>query len=404
MDAFNPGHSIMIFYRARWLAAISVGLLFSASSAFALDGADVLKKLNNAMVAQIGDSVEAGSVDVNGSTVVLKNVRYMPRGRTAISLGDVIMIGLTERAGGYTIKKVLIPDITIEQKDFSASATGLRVEDLEIPANATLSDIDSIFTYHAHAGPVSALKVGEKFFSISAAGSVATKRPDGKGVDSSFTVDGIVADLSLAQMPVSSEANRFFGLQNLRATFSMKSSWELSTGKYDLTDYTIDLENMGKLNVQLSFSGITPGLYSTTDALYSSLTGVEDDENTKNAKYLLLLAFVQQLTLNSAQIRFDDASITNRAFDYVSKWDHVTRAQSANRFAKEMLELTAALDIPDLQRMLSRAIIEYSNNPGSLMFSATPAQPIPMSAILEAARNAKESIPKMIDLKITSND
>jgi len=393
----------MIFYRATQLIAVSAGLVFFANSAFALDGADVLKKLNNAIAAQIGDSIEAGNVDVNGSTVVLKNAIYT-RGRTGFALGDVTMTGVAERAGGYTIEKVLIPDVTTEQKDFSARAAGLRVDDLEIPANATLSDIDSVFTYHAHAGPVSSLKVGEKFFSISTANSVSTKRPDRKGVDSSFTIDGIVADLSLAQMPVSSEAIRYFGLQNLHATFSMKSSWELLTGKYDLTDYTIDLENMGKLNVQLSFSGITPGLYNTTVALYSSMTGAKDDENTKNAKYLLALAFVQQLTLNSAQIRFDDASVTNRALDYVSQWDHVTRAQSANRFAKEMLALTAELDIPDLQRMLSGAIIEYSNNPGSLTFSATPAQPIPMSTVIEAARNAKESIPKMIGLKITSND
>lgn len=59
-------------------------------------------------------------------------------------------------------------------------------------------------------------------------------------------------------MPVSSQAIQHFELQNLRAAFSMKSSWELSTGKYDLTEYTVDLENIGKLNVKLSLSGVTP--------------------------------------------------------------------------------------------------------------------------------------------------
>ncbi|TXI09342.1 MAG: hypothetical protein E6Q76_06010, partial [Rhizobium sp.] len=362
---------MMIFYCACRLTVAGVGLFLFANPAFALDGADVLNKLNSAIVAQIGDAIDAKSVDINGSTVILKSATYTPKGRDGIALGDVTMTGVAERAGGYTIEKVLIPDVTIRQKDFSASVSGLWVDNLEIPANATLSDMNSIFVYHAHIGPVSGVRVGEKFFSITAADSVSTKRADNKGVDSSFTIDGIVADLSLAQMPVSAEAIRYFELQNLRATFSMKSSWELSTGKYDLTDYTIDLANMGKLNVKLSLSGVTPAFYNTADALYSSMTGTEDDQDTKNAKYLLGLAFVQQLTLNSAQIRFDDASITNRAFDYASKLEHVTRAQSANRFAKEMLELTAALDIPDLQRMLSRAIVEYSNNPGSLTFSAT---------------------------------
>jgi len=394
----------MIFYRMSQLTVVGTGLVFFANSAFALDGPDVLKKLNNAIVAQIGDSIEAGSVAVNGSTIVLRNVTYTPRGRTGIALGDVTMTGVAEQAGGYTIEKVLIPDVTIKQKDFSVSAAGLRVDDLEIPANATLSDVNSIFVYHAHVGPVSCRRVGEKFFSISAADSVSTKRLDKKGVDSSFTIDGIVVDLSLAQMQLSSEAIRHFELQNLHATFSMKNSWELSTGKYDLTEYTFDLENLGKLNVQLSFSGLTPAFYNTAEALYSSMTGTADDQNTKNAKYLLALAFVQQLTLNSAQIRFDDASFTDRTFDYISKWDHVTRAQSANTFAAEILAGISQLGIPDLQEAFSTAVVEYFNNPKSLTISAAPANPVPMSTVIEAAKNAKESIPKMIGLKITSND
>ncbi len=394
----------MIFHRMKLLTAVSVGHVLFANSAFALDGADVLKKLNGAMVAQIGDSIEVGNIDVNGSTVTLRNVTYTPRGRDGITLGDVTMTGVAERSGGYTIEKILIPDVTIEQKNLSVSVTGLRVDDLAIPANAALNDIDSVFTYRAHIGPVSALKVGEKFFSISAADSVSTKRPDRKGVDSSFSIDGIVADLSLAQMPVSSQAIQHFELQNLRAAFSMKSSWELSTGKYDLTEYTVDLENIGKLNVKLSLSGVTPAFYNTADALYSSMTGTEDDQDTKNAKYLLGLAFVRQLTLNSAQIRFDDASYTNRAFDYMSKWDHLTRAQSANRFAKDILASTAELGIPDLQRMLSTAVIDYFDNPKSLTFSAAPTKPVPMSAVIETARNARELIPNMIGLNITAND
>ena len=134
------------------------------------------------------------------------------------------------------------------------------------------------------------------------------------------------------------------------------------------------------------------------------MTGTGDDQDTKNAKYLLGLAFVQQLTLNSAQIRFDDASFTNRAFDYASKWDHVTRAQSANRFAKDILTSTAQLGIPDLQEVLSTAIVEYFNNPRSLTFSAAPTKPAPMSTVMEAAKNAKGLIPNMIGLKITAND
>lgn len=153
----------MIFHRMKLLTVVSVGHVLFANSAFALDGADVLKKLNGAMVAQIGDSIEAGNIDVNGSTVTLRNVTYTPRERDGITLGDVTMTGVAERSGGYTIEKILIPDVTIEQKNLSVSVTGLRVDDLAIPANAALNDIDSVFTYRAHIGPVSALKSAKSF-------------------------------------------------------------------------------------------------------------------------------------------------------------------------------------------------------------------------------------------------
>lgn len=394
----------MIFYRARWLAAISIGLLFSANSAFALDGADLLRKLNNAIVAQLGDSIEAQDVYIDGSTVVLKSVTYTRRGEVVISLGDVTMTGVTEQSGGYAVEKMFIPDVAIKQKDFSASAAGLRVDGLEIPANATLSDVNSIFVFNAHVGPVSYLKQGQTLFTIASADAVSMKRPDKRGIGSSFRIDGIVADLSRTEMPATYEAMKQLELHRVRGSFSMKSSWELSTGKYDLTEYLFDLENIGKLNVQFSFSGLTPAFYNTAEAVFSSMTGTEDDQDTKNAKNLLGLAFVQQLTLNSAQIRFDDASFTNRAFDYMSKLDHVTRARSANSFAAEILASTAQLGIPDLQQALSTAVIEYFNNPKSLTISATPANPVPMSTVIEAANNAKRSIPQMIGLAITSND
>ena len=53
----------------------SAALLTLSAPAFALDGGDVLKKINAAYAAQ-GGEIAAGSVAVNGTTVTLNSVTF----------------------------------------------------------------------------------------------------------------------------------------------------------------------------------------------------------------------------------------------------------------------------------------------------------------------------------------
>lgn len=68
----------------------SAALLTLSAPAFALDGGDVLKKINAAYAAQ-GGEIAAGSVAVNGDTVTLNGVTFnaaadpAKRSRLAIS-------------------------------------------------------------------------------------------------------------------------------------------------------------------------------------------------------------------------------------------------------------------------------------------------------------------------------
>ena len=65
----------MTFYRTTRLMLSSAAILSFAGSAFALDGQDLLKKIN-AAYSQQGGTVTADSVDIDGTTVTLKNTSF----------------------------------------------------------------------------------------------------------------------------------------------------------------------------------------------------------------------------------------------------------------------------------------------------------------------------------------
>ena len=90
----------MTFYRTTKLMLSSAALLSLASSAFALDGDDLLKKLNAAYSLQGAGAIAAEGVSVDGTTVTLKNASLKPNGADAVPLGDITLSGVEEDEDG----------------------------------------------------------------------------------------------------------------------------------------------------------------------------------------------------------------------------------------------------------------------------------------------------------------
>ncbi|MDE1992932.1 MAG: hypothetical protein KGI75_10540, partial [Rhizobiaceae bacterium] len=249
----------MTFYRTTRLMLSSAAVLFFANSAFALDGNDLLKKINDAY-AQQGGSIAAEGVDIDGTTVTLKGASFKAAGAAeSVKIGDIEMSGVEEDDGGYTIDEVDFPDIATTQDGVTVSATDLTLSDVEVPADATKGDLSSMLLYKtAHAGAASVTKDGTEVFSISDAEATMNKRDDDSGLDFDLKVNGVKADLSKVDDPQAKEAIGALNLQQVSGTIAMKGSWEVAPGKIDITEYSLDLKDVGKLNIALSLSGYTP--------------------------------------------------------------------------------------------------------------------------------------------------
>ena len=97
-------------------------------------------------------------------------------------------------------------------------------------------------------------------------------------------------------------------------------------------------------------------------------------EEANQAMGLAMMGLLQQLTFNSASIRFDDATITKRVLDYIGWQQGVSGDQLAQSLKGMVPMMMAQLNVPELQNQVSTAVNSYLDAPKSLTISAAAGQ------------------------------
>ncbi len=182
----------------------------------------------------------------------------------------------------------------------------------------------------AHSGPVKVVKDGAEVFSLGGSDVNLTLREDESGFDFDGAFKSLKADLTKASDPQSKEAIDKLALQHINGDITMKGAWELTPGTIDVSELAFDFTNVGKLNLAFKISGYTmPFVKSLQDAAKQAEAN-QNKEEAQQALGLSMLGLMQQLSFESAQIRFDDASITKRALDYAGSQQSMSGQQMAD--------------------------------------------------------------------------
>jgi hypothetical protein len=396
----------MTFYRTTKLMLSSAALLSLASSAFALDGDDLLRKLNAAYSLQGAGAIAAEGVDVDGTTVTLKKASLKPNGADAVPLGDITLSGVEEdEDGGYYVEEAAFSDINTSKDGVTVTAEDLRLGGISIPANPGADSLDTMLLYEtAHSGPVKVVKDGTEVFSLLETEVNLALREDESGFDFEGALKSLKADLSNARDPDTKDAIEKLALQHIQGDVTMKGAWELQPGTIDFSELALDITNVGKLNLGLKISGYTlPFVKSLQEAIKQSEAN-PNKEQAQQALGLAMLGLMQQLTFDSAQIRFDDASITKRALDYAGSKQNVSGEQMADSLKAMAPIMLAQLNIPELQNAVSAAVSTFLDDPKSLTVSAAPEKPVPFPIIVGAAMGAPKTLPQVLGVKVSAND
>ncbi|EJB06247.1 hypothetical protein Rleg9DRAFT_5176 [Rhizobium leguminosarum bv. trifolii WSM597] len=387
------------------LMMASTAFLALAGPSFALDGADMMKKLNAATSAG-GTVITFEKADVDGDTVTATGVQVgsasLP-GDT-LKIGELTFEGVEEtEGGGYHAKTVSFPDIDMSQEEGRFSAKDIEIAGLTIPANATGETLNDILLYETvSTGPIALNVKGKDVFAIEGIESNLERQDGGFTYDAN--VAGLKADLSQVKDASAKDAIDKLGLATIDGTVTMKGSWEVDSGKIAVDEYAFDFKNIGRLNIAVDFSGYTLAFVKSLQEAVKTAEANPNKEEANQAVGLAMLGLMQQLTFNSASIRFDDASITKKALDYAGAQQGVTGDQLTQSLKGLVPIMMAQLNLPELQNQVSAAVNSYLDGPKNLTVSAAPEKPVPFPMIIGAAMGAPNTIPSVLGVKVTAND
>lgn len=395
----------MNFYRTTRLMLSGAAFFSLAGSAFALDGTELLKKINAAYAAQ-GGTISAEAVDIDGTTVTLKNVTVKPTAGESLPIGEVTLSGVEEdEDGGYYIEEAAFPDINKTQDGVTVTAEGLTLGGISVPATAGGDTLDTMMLYEtAHTGPLKVVKDGAEVFSLLESDMNLTLREDESGFDFDGAFKSMKADLSKAEDPQSKDAIEKLALQHVQGDITMKGAWELAPGTIDISEFAFDFTNIGKLNLGFKISGYTMAfMKSMQDAMKESEAN-PNKEQSQQALGLAMLGLMQQLSFEAAQVCFEDASITKRALDYAGSQQNMSGKQMADSLKAMTPIMLAQLNIPELQNAVSAAVNTFLDDPKSLTVKAAPEKPVPFPTIVGAAMGAPTTLPQVLGVKVSAND
>ncbi|MDP9591840.1 UNVERIFIED_ORG: hypothetical protein J2W19_004418 [Shinella zoogloeoides] len=377
-----------------------------ASPAFALDGADLMTKLN-ATYATSGVSVGYSNVAVDGSTVTLEGTELKATGTdTPIKLGTVTMEGVEEDGdGGYTIETIGFEDVNVTEAESTVSAKDLALNGVVVPGKIVPGTLESLLMYEsASAGPISVTAKGKEVFSLSGMETNITRMDNDAGLEFDAKLSDLKADLTSVEDPKAKDTLNKLGIQTLEGEVSMAGNWELASGKLAVDEYAFDFKDIGRLNLQLAFSGYTLDFIKNMQEALKAAEANPNKEEANAAMGMAMMGLVQQLTFNNATISFEDASITKKLLDYAGSEQGVTGDQMAQSLKGLVPIMIAQLNMPDLQNQISAAVNTYLDDPKSIKISAEPKEPVPFPMIMGAAMGAPQTIPQVLGVTVTAND
>lgn len=388
------------------LFAAGTAIIALSTPAFALDGNDLVKKLNNALYMEQGAGIVPGSIEVDGANVTLRDSRFEAgKGQGSLPLGTIEMEGVEEDNGGYTIDSVTFDNVDIRQDKTEVRASDIAISGLTVPAGTTGNTLDSVLLYdEASAGPVEVKVDGKTVVSIGSSKLTTDVSDDEKKIGFDLSVADIKADLGTIDDPNTRQTIADLGINSLDGEVTMTGSWDLEPGTIAIEDYAIDFANVGKLSMAFSLSGYTPDFVRSANETARAMEANPNKEEAQQAANLAMLGLMQRLTFNSAMIRFDDAGITEKGLDVVAKQQGTTADQLAQMVKAMTPMVLAQYNIPELQNALSQAVNTYLDKPGNLTVTAQPQNPVPFPMILGAGMGAPNTLPQVLGVTVKAND
>jgi hypothetical protein len=373
------------------------------NAALAQDTA-VADRLKAAFAAQ-GVAISWTGVTGDNTSMVLQGVSFKPASaKEALAIGDVKLEGVTSANGGYDIGTVSTSAFERSEDGVTLDLSPFVIHDLTIPAEGATGPLGSMMMYKSAELSNMTVKMADKTaFSMDGLAIQVTPPADGKALEFTGTTEKFTADLSLIDDPKSKDVINALGYQNISGNFEMAGTWQPSDGKMELSKYDISVDNAGTLGMTFDLGGYTVDFVKSVQEMQKKMAaqpaGADD-----SAQGMAMLGLLQQLSFNSASIRFDDDSLTGKVLEFVGKQQGMSAKDVANQ-AKAIVPFgMSQLNNPELTAQVTTAVGKYLDDPKSLEISAEPPAAVPFALIMAGAMSNPLDLPKTLGVTVKANE
>jgi len=410
----NMGTIVRITH-LRPLALSAVLLLGTAPAALALDATDFGSKIVKVWASSAsGLTVTLGPATVNGNDVSFAGFTVSAPQAGGDPISNSIKLdfsGVAEQPdGSYTADALTLPDIdTTFDENSSLSVKGIALHHIYVPAGTTPSVVDgSRFFSDASVGPIVIKADGVEAVKLAGINVTNTFKPsqaDANLADIASTgaTDGLSFDLSGSKDKDSLEQAKALDLVTTTGKMLETVSWTLATGHLNLSELSLAVDKVGKLNFAVDITGYTPQFLETlgkaAEAMGSSATS-----GNSQAATAMLLASLQSIFLNSASLSFTDSAITNKLLDMGAKQAGTDRPTFVAALVSQIpAQMNEDSQVPvDVIKTTQAAARAYLNDPHSIEVKLAPKTPLGVLGIVAAAM-APTNVAEQIGLKIVVN-
>jgi hypothetical protein len=387
----------------RVLAAASALVVVFAGSAYAVDGDAVAARLKS-LYGEQGGTLEYSNVETHDSTVILQDTKLSTAGiKETFNVGDITLSDVTDvSGGGFKIGTLAMPDINytpVAEPESKISVQGINLQGIKLPPEGATEPLAKIFQYEK--AEIKHIAVNAKGKDIFAAdGLTTTISPITETSPVTFTsnVASFKADLSDVQDPKTKDALKALGYETITGKIDAAGAWNMSDGRLNMEKMDFVADNAGTLGIKVDISGYTLDFIKGMQEATKNMEGKDD-----NAKSMAMLGLMQQLSFTGASIRFDDASLTNKALDYIAKQQGGKRSDLIGQ-AKMILPMAAAqLGNAEFAQALATAVNAYLDDPKNIEVKAAPAKPVPFAIIAAGGMADPKSLIKTLGVTVNAN-
>jgi hypothetical protein len=385
--------------------AISTFLLtIPFHAAYAQDANAVAERFKKVLADQNINLAWKG-VSGDASSLVLEGVTFTPASQAqAVALGNVTLDGVTEQDGGYRIETISTEPYSFTQEGAKIDISAATFSGVTLPPEGETDPVASMMMYDGmDLANVSVTMADKTVFAMDGLSFEVTPPADGKALEFTGSAEKFTADLSMAEDPQAKKVIEALGYQTISGNFEMAGSWQPTDGRMGLTQYDITVDDAGTFGFTFDLGGYTPAFLKSLQELQKKMA--EQPAGADNsAQGLAMLGLMQQLTFHTANIRFDDDSLTGKVLDYVAKQQNMKPEDIANQAKAIVPFLTAQLNNPELSAEITAAVTTFLDDPKSIEIDAAPTAPVPFALIAAGAMATPLDLPKTLGVSVTAND